>query len=148
MQPDRQTRLGEAAGNGGRRLLGEVEGEGKGRPVDPAVVQHGVGGFPVGIEGRDRQRRRDQQVPVAVKQVHVGAERAAFHLRVQDLERRDLGAHLRRFDQARVHQALALDRLEEKSGAREPVRAEDRLRVLEARVFLLDLGAEIFEHLD
>ena len=44
-----------------------------------------VGDFLAGVEGRERQRRRHQQVVVAVEEVHVHAERAALLLRLEQL---------------------------------------------------------------
>ncbi len=147
MQSHRQPRLGDAAGNRSGRLLCQVERIAEGRPVDPA----GLAGrkLEADIERRDRERRRYQQVVVAVEKIHVRAERAALHLRIEDLGGADVRALFGDLDQTGIDQLAHLrrERLQERRGAGEPLRAEDAFRIFEARVLLLDFGAEVGEYM-
>ena len=96
-----------------------------------------------------RERRRDQQVVVAVEQVHVHAERAALLLRVEQLVRGDLLALRGDLDAGPDRSAPCSSTFFSRNAApREPVRAEDRRRVLEAGMLLLDLRAQVLEDLD
>ena len=73
------------------------------------------------------------------------AERAALHLRVEQFLRGDLRALLGDLQQARVDQLALLrrDGIHQHRRAREPVRAEDGIGILESRALLFNRGAEI-----
>src|SRR2546428_1449892 len=68
VKADRKAGLGEAARDRRRGLAGEVEWEGERRPVGPAGVL--VGGFLPYVERRDGERGGDEEIEVAMEEVH------------------------------------------------------------------------------
>ena len=78
LQPDRQAVLGEAAGQGHRRLLRQIEGEGERRPPGPVFFAcRALRREHAGSERRDCGRRCKQQLVLLVKALHLLAQRTA-----------------------------------------------------------------------
>src|SRR5205823_14735805 len=103
-----------------------------------------------GLERGDRQGRRHQQVVPLVKTAHENADPHAYRGRVQVIHgrqattlRADLPQPPVQFGPPALRELF--DRL---GGSAEPQHMERFDRIVEARIDLVDLGAEIGQHTD
>ena len=104
----------------------------------------------VRLERGRRKLRRDEQVVVAVQEVHAPAERLALPLDGAVLERRDAEARLREFEERRIEQRALLwaHRIDPDREGDRPQRLHDLDRVVEREIDLVDVRAEAGEHRD
>jgi hypothetical protein len=109
LKPDRKARFGEAARNGSRRLLREIERIGEAGPFRPALHAAAFGRLTAGLESRNRHCGRKQEIELVEPGGELAREVCPRQRRRHIVHMREGAALIGDLQQSRVHGGALID---------------------------------------